>query len=311
MISFGILKIKSMRQFKATERMTLRSGKSISCYYREVEGIKQISPEEEVKLAERISRGDMEARDILAQANLRFVISVAKMYTMDQELFNDLIAVGNIGLIEAAEKFDPSRGFKFISFAVWHIRKEMLKYLSDNSRTIRIPTSRTQEIRGVFDAISVIIMQTGKDPSSEEIRNYLISKDPKKYRTITAKSIEEMLAADKKPVSLDVPFNDSKDTSESTLLDVIESDSVQPDRSSIESSYLGAVNELIKNLNRTTKEIILRRHGIHKKGYEESFSDIGDSLGMSGERARQIYSQGIKKLSVKAKKIGYTADNII
>ena len=164
-----------MRQFKVTERITPRSSKSISMYYSEVERFPTITAQEEVELAVRIQGGDMVARNRLATANLRFVISVAKMYggTGDPEMFNDLIAAGNIGLIEAAEKFDHSRGFKFISFAVWHIRKEMLKHLGDNTRMIRIPQNKTSELRVIMEATNMLTSELGRDATLEEVMEYV------------------------------------------------------------------------------------------------------------------------------------------
>ena len=131
-----------MRQFKILERLTPRTTRASSSYLNDVERIQMVSPEKEAELGFLAKNGDTVARDLLVTANLRFVLSVAKMYARSPEDYGDLVAAGNVGLVDAATKFDPSKGFKFISYAVWHIRKEMLAHLSDNSRLVRIPINQ-------------------------------------------------------------------------------------------------------------------------------------------------------------------------
>jgi len=301
-----------MRQFKITERITPRSSKSIAAYYTEVEGYPIITPQEEVELAARIQEGDKVARDKLATANLRFVISVAKMYggTGDPEMFNDLISAGNVGLIEAAEKFDPSRGFKFISFAVWHIRKEMLKYLGDNTRMVRIPQNKTNEIRAIMEVTNTLTMKLGREATIEEVMEYV--KDTGDIRvkslSIDRSNIMSVMNADRKPASLDAPFKNDG-SNDSTMHDVIASDLSSADSFSVAENMEKMTKMLTATLSPIAKTIVLRRHGIGG-GFEESYGSIGHDLGMSSERIRQIYMKSLKIMGIRVRKLKLHGDDI-
>ena len=300
-----------MRQFKITERITPRSSRSVNIYYSDVEKYPTVTPSEEVELAKRIQMGDMAARDRLATANLRFVISVAKMYTRNEEMFNDLVSVGNIGLIEAAEKFDPSRGFKFISFAVWHIRKEMLKYLGDNARLIRIPQNKILALRGIFDTAGKLTMEMGREATLEEIIEKLKESNDPKFKTLDNIAINDMMCADNMPSSLDAQFTSG--TSEGgTLYDLIPSKENLPDHDLDIESVRDVIERLVSSLSPVAQIIVKRRHGIgNKVGFEESFGTIGHDLDFSSERVRQIYVKAIKTLMLKARKSGIKKDDFM
>ena len=301
-----------MRQFKVTERITPRSSKSISMYYSEVERFPTITAQEEVELAVRIQGGDMVARNRLATANLRFVISVAKMYggTGDPEMFNDLIAAGNIGLIEAAEKFDHSRGFKFISFAVWHIRKEMLKHLGDNTRMIRIPQNKTSELRVIMEATNMLTSELGRDATLEEVMEYVHKTGDThgKSLSINSSNIMSVLNADRKHASLDAPFKNDG-SNDSTMHDTLASDINSADSFCVAENMEGMTKLLTANLSPIAKSIVLRRHGIGG-GFEESYGSIGHDLGMSSERIRQIYMKALKMMNLRVRRLKLQEDDI-
>ena len=168
-----------MRQFKISDKLTPRMTKAAGSYLGELEKTKLISPEREVELARLAASGDENARNELVTANLRFVVSVAKMYASNPDDFSDVVAAGNMGLIEAAEKFDPTRGFKFISFAVWYIRKEMINYLNENSRTIRIPINQGAILRDLMKAGNEISMREGREATFDESYEEMIEKNEK------------------------------------------------------------------------------------------------------------------------------------
>ena len=301
-----------MRQFKVTERITPRSSKSISMYYSEVERFPTITAQEEVELAVRIQGGDMVARNRLATANLRFVISVAKMYggTGDPEMFNDLIAAGNIGLIEAAEKFDHSRGFKFISFAVWHIRKEMLKHLGDNTRMIRIPQNKTSELRVIMEATNMLTSELGRDATLEEVMEYVHKTGDThgKSLSINSSNIMSVLNADRKHASLDAPFKNDG-SNDSTMHDTLASDINSADSFCVAENMESMTKLLTANLSPIAKSIVLRRHGIGG-GFEESYGSIGHDLGMSSERIRQIYMKALKMMNLRVRRLKLQEDDI-
>jgi RNA polymerase primary sigma factor len=294
-----------MRQFKVTERITPRSGRAVSIYYTEVERYPVVTPKEEVELANKIQNGDLEARNRLATANLRFVITVAKMYTHDPEIFNDLVAVGNIGLIEAAEKFDPSRGFKFISFAVWHIRKEMLKYLGESTRLVRIPQNKTNELRAILDAAAKLTMNLGRDATMDEVLEHLREIQDPRIKTVDSGVIRDAMSADQKPSSLDVHFDSSNPGDSGTLHDIIPSPDFKTDDFAHQENMKSLVERLTGSLTPLQREIVLRKHGIGNTiQMEESYSSIGMALDMSGERVRQIYTKALRIMNSKARKSG-------
>jgi RNA polymerase primary sigma factor len=302
-----------MRNFKLTENFTPRSGKSISNYYSDIERFNIITAREEIELAERIQSGDMTARDKLATANLRFVISVAKMYggTSDPELFNDLISVGNIGLIEAAEKFDHSRGFKFISFAVWHIRKEMTKYLTDNNRIVRIPQNKIQELRVMQDMMNKMSTELGREPILEEVIAYAEETGDPRLKSLSFDPTNAMMVmnASRKHNSLNEPINNDEN-SENTIQDTLASELASTDTSSIEESKEKMTRLLIAGLTPIEKAVVLKRHGIGAGGFEESYATIGQELGLTHERVRQIYMKSLKRMNLRIKRLKLQRDDI-
>lgn len=299
-----------MRQFKVTERITPRSGRAASVYFNEVEKHYPVTPKEEVELAHKIQQGDMEARNRLATANLRFVLTVAKMYTQDPQIYSDLVSAGNIGLIEAAEKFDPSRGFKFISFAVWHIRKEMLKYLGDNSRIVRIPQNKVADLRKIFDAANKLTMSLGREATLEEIIEHIQSSGDYDSKNINSHTILDILGADTRATSMDAHFDANSPSESGTLHDVLPSTDFRTDDFMDLDGMRNIITRLVSTLGPLPREIVLRKHGLGKSAFEETFTGIGHELGLSGERVRQIYSKALKTMLIKAKKNGINKNSI-
>jgi len=301
-----------MRQFKTTERLTPRSSRSVTTYYTEVEKYPIITAQEEVDLSGKIQMGDMVARDKLATANLRFVISVAKMYggSGDPEIFNDLVAAGNIGLIEAAEKFDPTRGFKFISFAVWHIRKEMLKHLGDNIRMVRVPINKSNKLRAIMEATNSLTMKLGREATLEEVMEHLKESGDQRVKSLSIdnSNIMSVINADRRHSSLDAPFKNDE-SNDSTMHDVIASDLSSADSFSVAENREKMTKMLTATLSPIAKNVVLKRHGIGG-GFEESYVSIGHDLGMSSERIRHIYMKALKIMNQRVKRLKLQKDDI-
>ena len=299
-----------MRQFKVTERFTVRSGRAVSSYLNEVDKHHPLSPKEEVELANKIQAGDIQARNKLATSNLRFVLTVAKMYTQDPELYADLVSAGNIGLIEAAEKFDPSRGFKFISFAVWHIRKEMLKHLGDHSRMVRIPQNKVNELRKILDAANRLTMSLGREASIDEVIEQMQKSGDPDLKTLNSNVILDVLSADKKPTSMDAHFDTNSPGDSGTLHDLLPSGDFDPDDFVNLENMRNVISRLVDTLAPLPKDIVLRRHGLGKSTFEETFTSIGHDLGMSGERVRQIYTKALRMMMSRARKSGINRNSV-
>ena len=285
-----------MRQFKVTERITPRSGKSIQKYFNDLEKCHPITIEEEIDLVRKAQLGDQRAKVKVISANLRFVISVAKMYSMDPEIFGDMVSAGNIGLIDSLDKFDSSKGFKFISYAVWHIRKEMLKYLSENTRTIKIPVNKVQELKLVFDTGARIESELGREPSLEEILFRLQESGDIRFKKLTVHTLQQMIEAAVRPKSLDAPIN--TDSNSAVYEEMIGSEDPEIE-GSIEAKTLRVmIEKMLTILTPNESEVVMRKHGIFpgSEGVEESFALIGTVTDCSTETVRIRYNRSLIKL---------------
>lgn len=289
-----------MREFKITERYTPRSGRALQKYLLEVEKSKVLTADKESELIKKVMEGDEIAREKLLTANLRFVISVAKSYSQDPELFSELIAVGNIGLIEALKHFDPSRGFKFISYAVWHIRKEMLGFLYGSSRTVRIPTNKVQQLRAIKETQSKLTNLTGRDIPMEEAVDHLKESGDERFKNFDITSLDYILTADNKPHSLNSQLSSENDST--TWEDVIPSEMESPEDEAIKTSGSNLLTEFLHILTPIEKEIVLRHHGLKDSVLEETFESISDDLRLSTEATRQRYYKALKKLKIHARR---------
>lgn len=274
-----------MRQLKITKSITNRESQSLEKYLQEIGKVDLLTPEEEVDLAKKIKEGDQEALEKLTKANLRFVVSVAKQYQNQGLSLSDLINEGNLGLIKAAQRFDETRGFKFISYAVWWIRQSILQALAEQSRIVRLPLNKVGSLNKINRAFSELEQEYEREPSSEELAELL---------EISSDEVETTLGVAARHVSMDAPFVDGEDNS---LLDVLENDGTPGTDTKLE--YAESLRrEIERSLNTLTErqcDVIKLYFGI---GIEHpmSLEDIGDRFGLTRERVRQIKDKAINKL---------------
>jgi len=303
-----------MRQIKVNKEVfTPRRTRAGALYLNEVDRTKMISPEKEAEIAFLARSGDENAKELLINSNLRFVLTVAKNYARDPEDFAEIVAAGNVGLVDAASVFDPSRGFKFISFAVWHIRKEILKHLSDNGRLVRLPGNQVNAMKAMGEAANEISMVEGREATVEETIERIKIKNPDRFARIRTDRVYSALKANYKAASLDKPVGNDGDST-ATLLDLINVGYDEPDFEISSSEPGKIVNKLINVLTSKEMEIVFRRHGIEPfAGHEESFSEISENMGVEqcSENVRTKYLTAMKKLKKHAEQMNYKLSDII
>jgi RNA polymerase primary sigma factor len=273
-----------MRQLKITKQVTNRESKSLDKYLQDISKIELITADEEVELAQRIRAGDQEALDKLTTANLRFVVSVSKQYQNQGLSLPDLINEGNAGLVKAAKRFDETRGFKFISYAVWWIRQAILQALAEQSRIVRLPLNKIGSINKINKAYSFLEQTHERAPSAEEIAHTL---------DVSVSNVRQSMKISGRHVSMDMPLREGET---STLYDVVKSEeSPRPDADLMRNSLIIEINRALDTLSE--KEAIVLRHyyGINQK-HPMSLQEIGDSFGLTRERVRQIKEKGIRRL---------------
>ena len=272
-----------MRQLKITKSITNRESASLDKYLQEIGREELVSPEEEVELAQRIRKGDQEALEKLTRANLRFVVSVAKQYQNQGLSLPDLINEGNLGLIKAAEKFDETRGFKFISYAVWWIRQSILQALAEQSRIVRLPLNQVGSLNKINKALGKFEQENERQPSTEELADMIdIPKD----------KIADTLRVSGRHVSVDAPFVEGEDNS---LLDVLPNDdSPSADRGLTNESLGTEIERALQILTVREREIIKSFFGIGCQ--EMTLEEIGERLDLTRERVRHIKEKAIRKL---------------
>ena len=276
-----------MRQLKITKSITNRESASLDKYLQEIGREELVSPEEEVELAQRIRKGDQEALEKLTRANLRFVVSVAKQYQNQGLSLPDLINEGNLGLIKAAEKFDETRGFKFISYAVWWIRQSILQALAEQSRIVRLPLNQVGSLNKINKALGKFEQENERQPSTEELAEMIdIPKD----------KIADTLRVSGRHVSVDAPFVEGEDNS---LLDVLPNeDSPSADKGLTNESLSTEIERALQILTPREREIIKSFFGIGCQ--EMTLEEIGERLDLTRERVRQIKEKAIRKLKKPA-----------
>ena len=277
-----------MRQLKITKSITNRESEALDKYLQEIGKEDMISVEEEVELAQRIRKGDAKALERLTKANLRFVVSVAKQYQNQGLSLPDLINEGNMGLIKAAEKFDETRGFKFISYAVWWIRQSILQAIAEQSRIVRLPLNQVGSQNKIQKMLNKFEQEHERRPSIEEISEQI---------DLPEEKIDEAMSVNGRHVSVDAPFVEGEDNS---LLDVlINDDAPMADRELVVGSLKAEINNALKTLNDRERNIIEAFYGIN--GPELTLEEIGTKFGLTRERVRQIKEKAIRRLRSSTK----------
>ncbi len=272
-----------MRQLKITKSITNRESASLDKYLQEIGRYELITVEEEVELARRIKKGDQDAIEKLTRANLRFVVSVAKQYQNQGLSLPDLINEGNLGLIKAAEKFDETRGFKFISYAVWWIRQSIMQAINEQSRIVRLPLNQVSSLTKYKKAISGFEQEYHRKPTDEELSKILEISEDKIKKTVKISG---------RHVSVDAPFAEGEDNS---LLDVIANDdSPRADKELELESLRIEIERALSTLTPREKDIIKLSFGIEIE--QLSLEEIGDKYNLTRERVRQIREKAIKRL---------------
>ena len=272
-----------MRQLKITKSITNRESESLDKYLQEIGKEDLLSTDEEVELAQRIRKGDRKALERLTKANLRFVVSVAKQYQNQGLSLPDLINEGNLGLIKAAEKFDETRGFKFISYAVWWIRQSILQAIAEQSRIVRLPLNQVGAVNKINREANRFEQEFERRPSAEELSEKI---------DIPEEKIDDALHISGHHVSVDAPFVDGEDNS---LLDVlVNDDAPMADRQLVMESLRAEISSALQMLNDRERKVIEAFYGINQP--EMTLEEIGTKYGLTRERVRQIKEKAIRRL---------------
>ena len=274
-----------MRQLKITKSITNRESQSLEKYLQEIGKVDLLTPEEEVDLAKKIKQGNQAALEKLTKANLRFVVSVAKQYQNQGLSLSDLINEGNLALIKAAQRFDETRGFKFISYAVWWIRQSILQALAEQSRIVRLPLNKVGSLNKINKAFSELEQEYEREPSPEELAEML---------EIPTEEVETTLGVAARHVSMDAPFVEGEDNS---LLDVLENSGTPGTDEALEyrESLRREIERSLSTLTERQCDVIKLYFGIGVE-HPMSLEDIGEKFGLTRERVRQIKDKAINKL---------------
>ena len=278
-----------MRQLKITKQITNRENLSLDKYLQEIGKEELITPEQEVELARKIREGDQKALDKLTKANLRFVVSVSKQYQNQGLTLPDLINEGNLGLIKAAQRFDETRGFKFISYAVWWIRQAILQALAEQGRLIRLPLNRVGTITKITKAAEKLEAEMGRPPKVEEISHQL---------DVKTEEVFNALQYSRRHSSLDAPFAEGEDSS---LINVIEDEQEKdPDNNVMDTSMKEEIASALSTLTERERSVIEMYFGINR---DRSFTlnEIGEQFSLTRERVRQIKEKAIRRLAHKTR----------
>jgi RNA polymerase primary sigma factor len=273
-----------MRQLKITKQVTNRDTPSLDKYLQEIGRVELISPEEEVILARRIKSGDTEALKKLVNANLRFVVSVAKQYQNQGITLPDLINEGNLGLMKAAQRFDETRGFKFISYAVWWIRQAILQALAEQARIVRLPVNKIGSINRINRAFARLEQEFEREPTSVEIADNL---------EMIPEDVKEALKTNGRTVSMDAPISAEEDNN---MYDLLQStDTPSPDKNLIKESLAYEIERALSTLSNRESKVLKLYFGLGMK-HPYTLEEIGEELSLTRERVRQIKEKAIKRI---------------
>lgn len=273
-----------MRQLKISKQITNRESQSLDKYLQEIGKVDLLTPDEEVILAQKIKQGDQISLERLTKANLRFVVSVAKQYQNQGLSLGDLINEGNLGLIKAAQRFDETRGFKFISYAVWWIRQSILQALAEQSRIVRLPLNRVGSLNKISKTYSELEQKFEREPSPEELAEVL---------EISANEVVDTMKISGRHVSVDAPFVQGE---ENSLLDVLENDTEEkPDQELMNDSLRREVLRALSTLTPREAEVIMYYFGLNGE-QAMTLEEIGEKFNLTRERVRQIKEKAIRRL---------------
>jgi len=273
-----------MRQLKITKQVTNRDTPSLDKYLQEIGRVDLISPEEEVVLARRIRAGETEALRKLVKANLRFVVSVAKQYQNQGITLPDLINEGNLGLMKAAQRFDETRGFKFISYAVWWIRQAILQALAEQSRIVRLPVNKIGSINRINRAFAKLEQHYEREPSSQEIADLL---------EMVPEDVKDALKTNGRTISMDAPISNEEDNN---MYDVLQSsETPSPDKNLINESLAYEIERALNTLSTRESKVLKLYFGLGLK-HPYTLEEIGEELNLTRERVRQIKEKAIKRI---------------
>ncbi len=273
-----------MRQLKISKQITNRESQSLDKYLQEIGKVDLLTPDEEVELAKRIKEGDQIALEKLTKANLRFVVSVAKQYQNQGLSLGDLINEGNLGLIKAAQRFDETRGFKFISYAVWWIRQSILQALAEQSRIVRLPLNRVGSLNKISKTFSELEQKYEREPSPEELAEVL---------EVTTAEVVDTMKISGRHVSMDAPFVQGE---ENSLLDVLANDSEEtPDQGLMTDSLRREVQRALSTLTQRESDVIALYFGLNGE-HALTLEEIGEKFNLTRERVRQIKEKAIRRL---------------
>jgi RNA polymerase primary sigma factor len=273
-----------MRQLKISKQITNRESQSLDKYLQEIGKVDLLTPDEEVELAKRIKEGDQIALEKLTKANLRFVVSVAKQYQNQGLSLGDLINEGNLGLIKAAQRFDETRGFKFISYAVWWIRQSILQALAEQSRIVRLPLNRVGSLNKISKTFSELEQKFEREPSPEELAEVL---------QVTTAEVVDTMKISGRHVSMDAPFVQGE---ENSLLDVLENDGEDtPDQGLMTDSLRREVQRALSTLTQRESDVIALYFGLNGE-HAMTLEEIGEKFNLTRERVRQIKEKAIRRL---------------
>ena len=273
-----------MRQLKIQKQITNRENASLDKYLQEIAKVDLITAEEEVILARRIKDGDQIALDKLTKANLRFVVSVAKQYQNQGLGLGDMISEGNLELIKAAQRFDETRGFKFISYAVWWIRQSIMQAIAEHARLVRLPLNRISSLGKIHRALVELEQKYEREPTNEELASVL---------EMTAEEVAKNLKLRSRHVSMDAPFSEE---GEGSLLDVlIDEDESTPENSLMEDSLRVEIGRALNTLTQREREVVVYFFGLNST-MNLTLEEIGQQLGLTRERVRQIKEKAVRRL---------------
>lgn len=273
-----------MRQLKISKQITFRESDSLEKYLLEIGKVEMITAEQEAHLAREIRKGSESALEELTRANLRFVVSVAKQYQNQGLSLSDLINEGNVGLIKAAKRFDETKGFKFISYAVWWIRQSILQSLAEQARIVRLPMNKVGSLTKVTKAFAKLEQEFEREPMPQELADLL---------DITAADITTLLGGNARPVSFDAPLTEGEDGS---LIDVLEDDGESnPDKGLMTESLKKEIERVLSILSKRDAEIVSHYYGL-RGNKPHNLEEIGDKFGLTRERVRQIKERAIRRM---------------